>query len=175
MKQLTVLLLLFSLSVTAQNKWSLNLGIDPKLAAFGTDNEFTTHDNVLNMHAKIELIGREDSFYFAIGVEYANLDQEYRAWFLDVGKPIFIRMNRCEDILLIPQLEFGNIFRENINDLPFEDIKWNDTYYYGAALSVRYPIDTLLTLGLEGSVDRASDLPDRGFRYGGKLELIFTF
>lgn len=170
MKRVLILLLLMFTSITmySQGKhWSVSGGVDPKLLFFGTDNEFTTHDSALNAQLKVEYHGRDNDIYFAIGIEYADLQEEFRAWFMSYGVPITFEVFNVE-ILFIPQLEFGSIIRESVN----YHTDWVDRYYYGVNIPFRYAITDWFSIELEGSVDRAVDLPDRAWRYGGKFNLI---
>src|SRR6056300_1931752 len=116
----TIIMTAIMLSFFCSNaQFSVNIGVDPKLLLFGTDNQYTKHNSVVNAHFKIEYHGRDNDIYFAIGAEYANLREEYRAWFADFGKPFNFNFLKKE-FTFIPQIEIGDIFRENINDEPYE-------------------------------------------------------
>jgi hypothetical protein len=169
-KALLIMMLIVSTGCIAQ--FSVNAGIDPKLLIFGANNEYTTHDSKINIDVKIEYRGRDNDLYFAIGAEYANLREEYRSWFADFGIPINFTILNI-DLLFIPQLEIGDIFREHIKIGEYDSIKWDDTYYYGVNIPFRYFITDVFAVELEGSVDRATDLPKREWRYGGKVHIIF--
>lgn len=171
MKKTIGILIFTILSINLYSQISINGGIDPKLAIFGTDNEFTTHDKLLNIHFKGEYHGRDGDIYFAIGAEYANLKQKYLAWFLNAGVPIDFEVFNIP-FVFTPQLEFGDIFREHVQFNQYDSIKWDDTYYYGVNIPIRYYITDKFGIEIEGSIDRASDLPKREWRYGGKLSII---
>jgi hypothetical protein len=171
-KVLILLYFLVCTSTYSQNKnFSINFGIDPKLLILGTDNGYTTHESVVNAHFKLEYHGRDNELYFAIGIEQANLREMYRAWFADFGVPIKFKLFN-KDIIFTPQLEIGDIFREHVRVANYDSVKWDDTYYYGINIPFRHLITHWLAFELEGSLDRATDLPKRGWRYGGKFNLI---
>lgn len=167
MKKLLIILILL-ININTFGQFSVNIGFDPKIGLFGTDNKYTQHDAIANFIFKVEYIDNT-SLYLAIGTEYANLKEWYIAYYGNIGfvfKSIF-------KLKIIPQLELGNITRELL-PIDINDHRRNpNNLYIGTNLAIRYQFNNLLALETQSSLKLAPDI-NKTFRYEGYISLIFT-
>jgi len=163
MKKVITTVFLFCVTLTYA-QFSLNLGYDLKIGIIGTDNQYTTHDGVANYQIKVEFMDDRDH-YFALGYKYVNLSEYYKALFLDIGKHF-----RNGKFYIIPQLELGHIWRERAY------LASNFGVLYGGLnLAGGFYITPSFAFEVQGYGQWARDLPDRTFRYGSNIAVIFIF
>lgn len=160
-----LILALGLLTFTATNaQFGLNVGWDAKIGIFGTDNEYTDHDGVANYQVKAEYIDGRDT-YFALGYKYVNLETPYRAAFANLG--VQYTLNESENLAFIPQLEVGQIHRGG-------KLFDNHGAIYGQGNAVlRWYLSQALAFEGQGYLQLARDLPDRTFRWGGNIAIVY--
>lgn len=167
----TLILLMWSLVVYNQeyNRLSISIGLDPKIATIGSDNQYTTHSSIFNFIAKVDFTDKFNNI-LNVGVEYAGLESYYLGVFVAGGKGF----NLTNDGRLkgIAQVEVGTLWRDQT--IFGADAQYHSNpgwLYYGGNLSLRYYFYKDIAVEGTASLKRAPDLPARGFRYEAYISI----
>lgn len=146
------------LSCISNAQVNLNIGVDPKIAIFGTDNQYTKHDALFNYELKLEVLTSK-KHYFAIGHKFVNLSQKYNSYYVNIGKEYSLS-NR---ISVIPNIELGLLKRKLTTSNNAGII------YPQINTSLRYNIG-FISFGYKGYLQWSRDI-GKTFRYGGVFEV----
>lgn len=168
-KLLLTALLLIGLISNAQLQ--VNLGIDPKIAILGTDNQYTSHDALFNYEVKLEYLKEtinnpNNKIYFNVNYKFVNLEQKYHSIGFGIGyqTPRYLFNQK---LLIVPQIQAERITRDIYNGNRASVITLK------GITSIRLPLDRneRLQLGFSPYVQWSRDI-GKTFRYGSNVELI---